>query len=201
MKKREEIRIRDPFILTDHQNQCYYMYGTTALEYGSLHAKNSFSVYRSTDLENFEGPFVVFDGSEIDFWADHDFWAPEVHFYNGKYYLFGSCKADGKCRGTQIFVSGSPMGRFVPVSDEPATPRDWECLDGTLWVEDGVPYIVFCHEWVQVGDGEIWAMPLSSDLSHAVGEPFMLFRASDNPSVTPPKKHPGCYVTDGPFLF
>ena len=202
MLKREEIRIRDPFILTDSEKGCYYMYGTTALEPDSTHASNTFSVYKTVDLENFEDPIVVFDGSEIGFWADMYFWAPEVHRYNGKYYLFGSCKTEGKCRGTQIFVCDTPDGKFKPVSDLPVTPHDWECLDGTLWVEDGVPYIVFCHEWVQVNDGEIWAMPLSEDLSHAVGEPFMLFRASDNPYVTEVRgKNSGCYVTDGPFLF
>ena len=31
MIKREEIRIRDPFIYTDRENNCYYMYGTTDL--------------------------------------------------------------------------------------------------------------------------------------------------------------------------
>ena len=201
MLKREDIRIRDPFILTDTENKCYYMYGTTALQEGTLHAGNTFTVYKSYDLETFDDGKIIFDGSAIGFWADHDFWAPEVHRYNGKYYLFGSCKADGKCRATQIFVCNTPDGTFVPVSKDPVTPSDWECLDGTLWVEDGVPYIVFCHEWVQVENGEIWAMPLTEDLSKAAGEPFMLFCASENPNVTPPAKHPGCYVTDGPFLY
>jgi hypothetical protein len=41
-----------------------------------------------------------------------------VHFYNGKYYLFGSCIAEGKCRCTQIFVCDTPDGEFVPLSDE-----------------------------------------------------------------------------------
>ena len=202
MLKKEEIRIRDPFILTDFENGCYYMYGTTALKQNSISARCSFSVYKSYDLENFEDGVVVFDGNEAGFWATHDYWAPEVHKYNGKYYLFGSCKADGKCRATQIFVSDTPDGKFIPISDKPATPLDWECLDGTLYIEDGKPYIVFCHEWLQVNDGEIWATPLSDDLSHAVGEPFMLFRASDNKDVTE-IRHTGSgkYVTDGPFLF
>ncbi|MBQ7335780.1 MAG: family 43 glycosylhydrolase [Clostridia bacterium] len=202
MLKREDIRIRDPFILTDKEHYCYYMYGTTALEEGGIGARNSFSVYKTYDLEHFEEPVVVVDGNRFDFWANKDFWAPEVHAYNGKYYLFGSCKADGYCRGTQIFVSDTPDGIFVPVSPVPATPLDWECLDGTFYVEDGVPYIVFSHEWLQVKDGEICAIRLSEDLSHAVGEPFLLFRASDNPAVTE-IQHPGSgnYVTDGPFLF
>ena len=36
MLKRSDIRIRDPFIITDKENKCYYMYGTTALVDGSL---------------------------------------------------------------------------------------------------------------------------------------------------------------------
>jgi GH43 family beta-xylosidase len=201
MLKREDIRIRDPFILTDTDKGCYYMYGTTALEAGTLAAKNTFSVYKTYDLENFEESKVIFDGSACDFWADRDFWAPELHKYKGKYYLFGSCKAEGKCRATHIFVCDTPDGEFKPLSDEPVTPSEWECLDGTLFVENEIPYIVFSHEWTQIKDGEIWAMELTEDLSAPASEPFMLFKASDNPSVSPLKRHEGCYVTDGPFLF
>ena len=201
MIKREDIRIRDPFILTDTEHQCYYMYGTTALEPHSLDAKNTFTVYRSLDLEHFEEGKVVFDGGKIGFWADRDFWAPEVHEYGGKYYLFGSCKADGKFRGTQIFVSDRPDGEFSPLTEEPITPRGWECLDGTFWQENGIPYIVFSHEWTQIGNGEIWAMPLTADLKEAAGDPFLLFRATDNPEVSTLEGKIGAYVTDGPFLY
>ena len=201
MLKREEIRIRDPFILTDFDTGCYYMYGTTDLEAGTLHAEPRFSVYKSFDLENFEGPKVIFDGAKNNFWANRDFWAAEVHKYNGKYYLFGSCKAEGRCRATEIFVSDTPDGEYIPVSDKPVTPASWECLDGTFFVDDGVPYMVFSHEWVQVGDGEIHAVELSQDLTHSVGEPSLLFKASDNPSVNELEAGSGNYVTDGPFLY
>ena len=202
MLKKEDIRIRDPFIFTDKEQGCYYMYGTTALLSDSLHTVGSFSVYKSEDLEHFSEPKVIFDGAKCGFWADRDFWAPELHRYNGKYYLFGSVKANGVCRGTQIFVCDTPDGDFVPVSEKPVTPADWECLDGTLWVENGTPYLVFCHEWLQVKDGEICAMPLTPDLSAPAGAPVLLFRASDHPDVTSlGSKRPDCYVTDGPFLF
>lgn len=201
MIKRENIRIRDPFIYTDHENKCYYMYGTTSLEQDSIAAKNTFSVYRSFDLENFEEPKVIFDGSKCNFWADRDFWAPELHKYNGKYYLFGSCKAENKHRATHIFVCDTPDGDFLPLTEGPITPSDWECLDGTFWIENGKPYIIFSHEWTQVKNGEIWAMQLSEDLKSAVDEPFLLFRASDNPNVSELNGHPGAYVTDGPFLY
>ena len=201
MIKREEIRIRDPFIYTDFENNCYYMYGTTDLVRNTVYARNTFSVYRSTDLENFEEPKIIFDGGKCGFWADRDFWAPELHKYNGKYYLFGSCKSNNKHRATHIFVCDTPDGKFVPLTEDPITPSDWECLDGTFCVENGKPYIVFSHEWTQIGDGEIWAMELSEDLKEPAGEPFMLFRASDNPNVSELTGHRGAYVTDGPFLY
>ena len=168
MIKREEIRIRDPFIYTDRENNCYYMYGTTDLVNDKIVARNTFSVYRTTDLENFEEPKVIFDGGKCGFWADRDFWAPELHEYNGKYYLFASCKADGRHRATHIFVCDTPDGQFLPLTEEPITPSDWECLDGTFWVEDGKPYVIFSHEWTQVGDGEIWAAELKEDLTGRV---------------------------------
>ena len=201
MIKREDIRIRDPFILT--KDDTYYMYGTTNLVDASLDALPKFSVYISKDLENFEGPFIIFDGEGQGFWATKDYWAAEVWQYEGKYYLFGSFKADGKCRATQILRSDSPLGPFKAISEKPQTPDGWECLDGTLWVENGTPYMVFCHEWLQCENGEMWAVELSKDLAVAIGEPFLLFKASDNPFVSAfaDRGFENARVTDGPFLF
>ena len=81
------------------------------------------------------------------------------------------------------------------------TPADWECLDGTLYVAaDGTPYLVFCHEWLQVKDGEMCAMPLTPDLTAAAGEPRVLFRASDAPWSKGGGDNGDCYVTDGPWM-
>ena len=200
MIKKENLRIRDPFILVDGEN--YYMYGTTELESDSG-LENKFSVYVSKDLENFDGPYVVFDGKESDFWADRNYWAAEVWKYNGRFYLFGSFKSEEDCRATQILVSDSPFGPFVVLSNKARTPKEWECLDGTLWVENGIPYMVFCHEWLQCEDGEICAIELTPDLRETVGKAFVLFKASDNPYVESFKGPAGenCRITDGPFLY
>ena len=201
--KKEEIRIRDPFILVDDKTKTYYMYGTTDLVYDSYMTYPRFFVYVSRDLENFEGPYVVFDGKKENFWATHDYWAAEVWQYNGKYYLFGSFKAENMRRATQILESDTPLGPFKPISAKSHTPDMWECLDGTFWVENGTPYLVFCHEWVQCENGEMCAVELSKDLKDTVGEPFLLFKASDNPYTSSFERNDlkNCRVTDGPFLF
>ena len=203
--KLHEIQMRDPFVLSDNQSMSYYLYGTTDKDPWKAPGV-SFEVYSSTDLHEWDGPFTVFTPPE-GFWGTHNFWAPEVHTYQGKYYLFATFTAPGHCRGTHILVSESPMGPFLPVSDEPATPLDWECLDGTFFLDDTAqPWIVFCHEWVQINDGEICARKLSSDLSTPVGDPVLLFRASEAswPKALPRRDGSGLVdakVTDGPFMY
>lgn len=71
--------------------------------------------------------------------------------------------------------------------------------DGTLYVEDGVPYMIFCHEWSQVTDGEMCIVRLSDDLKRTVGEPKMLFKASQ--PIWASSKINGGFITDGPFLY
>ncbi len=195
-----DIHIRDPFVLPAPAQSQYYLYGTRGAEAWTNHA-TGIDYYTSADLQDWAGPFPAFTPPE-NFWADRSFWAPEVHAYRGRYYLFASFKAENARRGTQILVADSPQGAFLPLSDQPVTPRDWECLDGTLFVDaDDQPWIVFCHEWVQVGDGEICALRLSPDLKSPVGAPERLFRASAAPwALEINSKGRIGYVTDGPWL-
>ncbi|MBH1939979.1 family 43 glycosylhydrolase [Mobilitalea sibirica] len=191
-----EINIRDPFVLPYEGK--YYMYGTRgATCWGEC---DGFDVYVSEDLTLWSDPIEAFHKPE-GFWADRNYWAPEVHYYNGSFYAFVSFKSQDRCRGTQILKSDSPTGPFLLHSDGPVTPSDWECLDGTLYVDnDGQPYMVFCHEWVQVKDGEVCAILLSSDLKKAISEPILLFKASE-PHWSRGVKNGPNYVTDGPFLY
>ena len=195
----DEINIRDPFVLL--QDGTYYLYGTRGSTcWGEA---TGFDVYTSRDLENWEGPISCFE-NDGTFWADQNYWAPEVHAWQGAFWMFASFKSETRHRGTAILRADTPMGPFVPWSDGPVTPPDWECLDGTFFADEhGQPWIVFCHEWVQAGDGEILAMPLTGDLRAAAGEPRLLFRASEAPWVKKIRHSSGAegYVTDGPFLW
>ena len=197
-----EIHLRDPFIVP--YEGVYYLYGTPGQFAWTDHAYY-LEAYSSRDLENWEGPFTVFT-PDADFWADRHFWAPEVHCYKGRFYMLCSFKSPTRCRATQILAADAPLGPFRPLTDRPATPWDWECLDGTLFDDGERPWLVFSHEWLQCGDGEIWAQPLTEDLTRAEGEPVLLFRASEAPWTVPVQDSPvggksgPCYVTDGPYL-
>ncbi len=197
--KRNEINIRDPFILT--HNGKYYMYGTRAVNTWDVipPTPQGFDVYISTDLENWSEPkeiFAPYDG----FWGKTQFWAPEVHKHNGKFYMLASfARNDGYQRGTGIFECDTPDGTFIDIVGGAITPNDWECLDGTLYVENDTPYIVFCHEWTQIKNGEVCALELTKDLKQAVGEPITLWSAGNAPWADDIRGN-GSYVTDGPYL-
>ena len=60
MIKRQDLRIRDPFILTDKENGCYYMYGTTDLEEHSLSVKINGSLILKSCLFIIISTYVLF---------------------------------------------------------------------------------------------------------------------------------------------
>ena len=208
------IRCSDPFILPDASDHTYYMYSTGGG--GRVMGR------ASKDLVNWTEPFVVMEFPETH-WAGNRAasWAAEVHPYKGKYYLFTTShtretmvslpgRGDIPHRATQIYVADTPRGPFRDFTgNKPHTPWDWAALDGTLWIEDGVPYMVFCHEWLQTVDGTMELVRLPDDLGVPTEAPVTLFKASDAPwsgeMLELGEKTNGMdiggQVTDGPWVF
>lgn len=194
--KKSDINIRDPFVLVEDGK--FYLYGTRAKSFGSR--VGGVDVYISSDLEEWSEPYEVLDSEKYGLNRDVN-WAPEVHKYNGKYYMFITFTMENDNRGTYILCADSPMGPFVPHSDGAVTPKEWMSLDGTLYVsKDNKPYIVFCHEHVQILDGTICYAELTEDLKKIKGEITTLFSASSFPLADEydEEKH---FITDGPFLY
>lgn len=202
--KNKDLQIRDPFVLPVQEKQLYYLFGST--DKNIWGEGTGFDLYISRDLEEWEGPFPAFRPDE-NFFAKRNFWAPEVHSYKGSFYMLATFRrTDNELLGTAILAADRVEGPYLPHSSGPVTPAEWACLDGTLHVDAvGEPWMVFCHEWTQTGDGEICAMRLNPDLRGAAGEPVRLFSASQAPwterlaSKSTPEW--AVYVTDGPFLY
>lgn len=187
--KRENLRIRDPFVLVYEGK--YYMYGTC------LSNGEGYGCVVSEDLENWTKPIQVYTPHK-SFDGCGDYWAPECHYYNGSFYLFATYKseASGK-RGVGIFKSDSPLGPFAPIGDGHITPKEIDCIDGTLYIdENGQPWIVYVNEWTSQPDeiGEMAAAKLSDDLSKLISEPIVLFRANNHVWTKG-------NVTDGCFMY
>lgn len=213
-----EIQLHDPYILAEASTHTYYLYTSAGTRRTGQNRTGTFA-YKSKDLATWEGPLLVFTVPD-DSWAlaDENAWAPEVHAYRGKYYLFTTLHNSKKplpakntarpntMRATCIAVSDSPEGPFMMLKkDAPVTPENFMTLDGTLFVDGaGQPWMVYAHEWVQKNDGTIEAIALSQDLSSAVGEPIFLLKGSDAPWIPEqavPNPRPTVYVTDGPEFF
>src|SRR5699024_1812163 len=144
----KDLNVRDPFILTDEKNDNYILYKTSHIISTDSEEVSAIVAYKSKDLEHWKGPYVVFK-NPINNWATGAAWAPEVHEYRGKYYLFVTLTSNVewkkeqkgwpkyRFRGTQIFYANNPMGPFLPFKNYlPQTPLDQMALDGTFWVED-----------------------------------------------------------------
>ena len=203
MLKTEDIRVRDPFVLAEED--FYYLYATTG--------ETTYSYYKGKDLANWEPGGVAFEIPQ-EFWAYKDVWAGEVHRWHGRFYLFVSLLGHDGRRGTQVAVADRPEGPFLPLADRAVTPAQQSCIDGTLYVEGGVPYIVYSHDWPDhfvpeknAFVGEICAARLTPDLKAIEGEPWVLFDSDEAPisRATPDRiewegKPSIRYGSDGPFL-
>ncbi|WP_347302499.1 glycoside hydrolase family 43 protein [Croceibacterium sp. TMG7-5b_MA50] len=207
-----QMQLHDPFIVPDEATGTYHLFtrneaamtGDTRL--GTM-------AYTSRDLKHWSRPRVVFtlpDGN----WADGGAWAPEVHRWRGKWYLFTTFHNEGATlpaeagssrrphrRGTLIAVADRLDGPFTLANDgEPVVSRDLMTLDGTLHVDrQGRPWFVYAHEWMQTTVGTIEALPLDTALQ-AAGEPRLLFRANEAAWARGQKQAAGdtVWVTDGP---
>ena len=211
----KDLYVRDPYIVTDTQTNTYFLYKASWIKDSAGNNVSGVVAYKSKDLEYWEGPFTVYT-TPSDNWIKGAIWAPEVHWYNGKYYLFATLNSDIEWkksqkgwppytfRGTQIFYADNLLGPFLPYEDKlPHTPMDRMALDGTLWVENDKPYMLYCHEWVQVEDGTMELVELMPDLSRTKGESVTLFHASSaawSNGQPQPNGRKG-YVTDGGYLY
>ena len=207
----DEISMSDPYVYPDGKTNTYYLTGTGG------------RLYRSKDLKMWTGPYPAIDLTGT--WMDGLFVAAaEIHRIGGKYYYAGTWSDHGSLieavprrynvprNQTQLLVADSPEGPYKPrVADHEFClgPEDWDIIDGTLYEENGVVYLVFVHEWTQLIDGTMDFMPLSRDLTHRTAEPTTIFRASEASwskemnsigEATFGMKMPG-WVTDGPQMF
>ena len=207
----KDMSMSDPYIFPDEETKTYWLTGTGG------------ALYKSKDLQNWEGPYNVIDLSGT--WMQGNFVAAaEIHKFNGKYYYAGTWNSHRICieqvprrynvplNQTQLLVSDKidgPYKPLVPDSTFCLGPTDWDIIDGTLYEENDTVYMVFVHEWTQLIDGTMDYMPLTKDLKYRTANPTTMFRASEAPwskemnsigEATFGMKMPG-WVTDGPEMF
>ena len=206
----DSLKMSDPFILSDIVTHTYFLTGSNG------------SIWKSRNLKTWQGPYNVVQ-IDTNSWMGNKpmIWAAEIHNYQNRYFYFATFtnprividsipfRYNIPRRASHILVSDKADGPYKFMNNENYLPSKEATLDGTFWIEDGIPYMVYCHEWLQIIDGTIDAIRLKSDLCGPEDKPFTLFRASDAPwakelnsirEITNNRKIPG-WVTDGPYLF
>jgi beta-xylosidase len=89
-------------------------------------------------------------------WGDRWFWAPEVYYVDGTFYMYYSAD-EHIC----VATSDSPLGPFVQAEQKPMI-ADEKCIDNSLFIdEEGTPWLYF----VRFNDGlNIWVAELEENL-------------------------------------
>ncbi len=187
----EDIHVRDPYVV--REGEWYYLTGT--LSHRNISDGYGVPLYKSQDLVTWQGPTLIVE-QEKGYDNYTCFWAPEIHKVGNEFWLFVTLEPKGGKRGTYLLISDKVDGEYDFKGR--VTPEDMFTLDGTLWVENSVKYVVYCYEWVEAHDGHIRAVKLNDDYTIDLSTDKLLFKASAN--VFYPRGGSNL-ITDGPFLY
>lgn len=149
------VPLADPFILL--YNDTYYAYGTGSEDGIEVMISEDLIYWQKVKNER-HGLALHKDDSFGDKW----FWAPEVYYVNGKFYMYYSAE-EHMC----VAISDSPIGPFIQEEKEPMLVGE-KTIDNSLFIdEDGTPYLFFDR----FNDGlNIWVAELEKDLKTIIIE-------------------------------
>ena len=167
----------DPFVLK-HED-FYYCYGTS---YGKnpLPEGRKFVCLRSPDLANWELLGGALQPLEED--KNGDYWAPEVAFDNGKFWMYFSNNSadDDSTHRLSVAVSDRPEGPFEVVKRH-LMPDDGFTIDPSPFCDPqtGKWYLYFARDFFdgRVGTGTA-VVELGDDMISTVGDWKPVVRAS-----------------------
>lgn len=194
-----DIRVHDPVMI--QSGDTYYLFCTG----------RGISVFTSKDLKTWTSEKPVFQQppqwavEAIPGFAGH-IWAPDISYYDGRYYLYYSVSAFGK--------NTSAIGLATNVTLDPADPRFewkdhgavvqsvpnrdlWNAIDPNLVVdEQGYPWMTFGSFWE--GMKLVKLIPNRTQLTEPQ-EWYTVARRERSPFLD--DKDPGDAAIEAPFIF
>lgn len=181
----------DPYILK--HNGIYYLYGTGGAD--------GIRVYMSTNMVTWTSAVGATSGYALHknhVWGEKWFWAPEVYYLNGKFYMFYSAEEK-----ISVAESSSPLGPFTQtVENQKPFHADIKEIDTHLFIDDnGKKYLYF----VRFTNGnEIWVAELNDDL-RSIKETTLRRCIGATNGLQPWEKssaepQPNAKVNEGPFV-
>jgi len=162
-------QIADPTVIYVDEGEgagYFYAYGTS-----DLIQCHGFQCWRSKDMTNWEYVGVAFTPDFSDTWAYNNYWAPEVLYDDGVYYLFYNAQnwKAGHRQCISVAVSNTPYGPF-------------ESLDGTKNLDGknlskGEPVYDFAHILPGRDDVENEVIDAHAFIDPVTGERYLYFSA------------------------
>lgn len=167
------IHMGDPYMYEYHGT--YYLTGTADIPDGE-----GFPCYVSKDMVTWTYKGVLYRKSN-DHIGSSEFWAPEVKFYRGKFYMTYSCYVTKqKMALTCLAVSDSPVGPFKDLYT-PWFDMGYSAIDADIFIDtDGTPYVYYSRNEAvnHIGIGTLYVVRLKKDLSGLDGNAIYVSGAS-----------------------
>ena len=188
------VALGDPFVLKAPDGR-YYMYGTSL--------EDGFEAYSSDDLSEWRPEGKVYQGAAEGSWTTDCFWAPEVYYRGGRYYMFFSSNwkvnphDDLEVFRIGVAVSDSPTGPFKDLSDKPLFDPGYPIIDADVYFDEqtGRAYLYYsrcCYKhpvrsqvarWARkkglfkkIEESWIYGVEIKPDFSGVKGRPKLLLR-------------------------
>lgn len=177
--------IADPHVLK--HDGTYYLYGTHATDYPAM--ENGIPVYTSKDLVNWTSQGFAL--SRNDSWGSNRFWAPEVIFHNGLFYMYYAVE-----ERLAVATSASPLGPFRQDVQAPMHAHIPE-IDAHVFIDDdGKKYFYF----VRFTNGnEIWGAELNDDMK-TINEASVRFIMGPSQAWEQSLREPRARVNEGAYI-
>lgn len=164
-------KIADPFVL--NYKDKFYLYATS--ERGAGY-QGGFEVWESNNLVDWIYKGWAYKSNESS-WGKDSFWAPEVLYKDGKFYLFYSARGyiDGKkTLRICLAVSNSPLGPFKDLK-APLFDFGYATIDAHPFVDDdGKIYLYFSRDVSENPTSDIYVVRLTDDLLNTIEKPQFL---------------------------
>lgn len=171
MNSKSPLVAADPWVI--QVDDAYYAYATSDKLSGY-----GFLAWKSYDMVEWKEVGTVYYTSK-DTWGKRDFWAPEVTYYEGQYYLHYTAKEQSGAIKIGMAVSESPEGPFKDIENVPFFDPGYNVIDSNIFVDDdGKTYFYYtrdCSEYVYNGHHEshIYGVEIK-DMKEIIGEPVLL---------------------------
>lgn len=164
----------DPFVL--YWQGKYYLYSTNS--------ENGFKVFSSSDMAVWEDHGLCLDKKDV--MGEQDFWAPEVVYKNGLFYMVYVADAH-----LAIATATSPLGPFSQKEKKWISERN--AIDGHFFIDDnGKAYLYY----VRFDNGNVlYVAPMREDLlGIEEDKEKFIFSAKEEWETK------DCLVVEGPFV-